>query len=199
MDFVLHALLIEINNNSGDEEFCLTRGICLRILHPPLWLMLLAPAAASAFIAKPPAPFSQSLDSNKDGWNVWLAAWDNYLVVLVESISRGAISDAVKNAMLLNAIGAEGFRLSMSDPVLSKASEKTYTVFKEAATRLFSVKGSEVRAIRDLLSRRQLSDESVGNYLSELRTLAKLTSLSSLSTAKIQLKSTFWPPCSHWV
>ena len=109
-------------------------------------------------------------------WNVWLAAWDNYLVVL-ESVSRGSISDAVKNAMLLNAIGAEGFRLSrMSD--LSKASEKTYTVFKEAAIRLFSVKGSEVRAIRDLLSRRQLSDESVGNYLSELRTLAKLTSLS---------------------
>ena len=113
----------------------------------------LTPAAASAFIAKPPAPFLESPDSNKDGWNVWLAAWDNYLVVL-ESVSRGAISDAVKNAMLLNAIGAEGFRLSMSDPVLSKASEKTYTVFKEAATRLFSVKGSEVRAIRDLLSRR---------------------------------------------
>ena len=137
----------------------------------------LTPAAASAFIAKPPAPFLESPDSNKDGWNVWLAAWDNYLVVL-ESVSRGAISDAVKNAMLLNAIGAEGFHLSMSDPVLSKASEKTYTVFKEAATRLFSVKGSEVRAIRDLLSRRQLSDESVGSYLSELRTLAKLTSLS---------------------
>ena len=134
-------------------------------------------AAASAFIAKPPAPFLESLDSNKDDWNVWSAVWDNYLVVL-ESISRGEIPDSVKNAMLLNAIGAEGFRLSMSDPILSRASDASYTAFKDAATRLFTVKGSEIRAIRDLLGRRQLSDESVGAYLSELRTLAKLTSLS---------------------
>ena len=122
-------------------------------LAPAVMANALARAAASALIAKPPASFLESPDSNKDGWNVWLTAWDNYLVVL-ESVSRGAISNAVKNTMLVNAIGAEGFCLSMSDPVLSKASEKTYTVFKEAATRLFSVKGSEVRGIRDFLSRR---------------------------------------------
>ena len=40
------------------------------------------------------------------------------LLSVLESISRGEIPDFVKNAMLLTAIGAEGFRLSMSDTIL---------------------------------------------------------------------------------
>ena len=50
---------------------------------------------------------------------------------------------------------AQVFRLSMSDSILSRAGDVSYTAFKDAATRLFWVKGSEVRAIRDLLGRSQ--------------------------------------------
>ena len=41
------------------------------------------------------------------------------------------------------------------------------------------MKGSEVRAIKNLLSRRQQSDETVSSYVTELRALAQLTSLST--------------------
>ena len=81
--------------------------------------------------------------------------------------------------MLLNAIGAEGFRLSTADPVLSSPTTETYTAFKQAATRLFGVKGSEIRALKDLLSRRQQSTETVSSFMAELRALAKKTSLAT--------------------
>ena len=83
--------------------------------------------------------------------------------------------------MLLNALGSGGFRLSTADPVLSAPATTTHTDSTTAATRLFSIKGSEVRAIRDLLSRRQRSDETVGNYLAELRSLEKRTSLAQFT------------------
>ena len=134
-------------------------------------------AVASAFVGRPPAPFLETPDSDKESWNVWLKSWDNYLVVL-SSLSPGAISDSVKNAMLLNALGTEGFRLATSDPILSDPTS-SYTAVKAAATRLFSMKGSEVHAIKNLLSRRQQSDEMVSSYVTELRALAQLTSLST--------------------
>ena len=134
-------------------------------------------AVASAFVGRPPAPFLETPDSDKESWNVWIKAWDNYLVVL------SSTSDELKNnAMLLNALGAEGFRLATSDPVLSNPTS-SYTNVKAAATRLFSVKGSEVRAIKNLLSRRQHSDKTVGSYVTELRALAQLTSLSKFVDA----------------
>ena len=123
-------------------------------------------------------------------------AWDNYLVVL-STLSPGSMSDEVKNAMLLNALGAEGFRLVTSDPVLSNPTS-SYTDLKAAATRLFSVKGSEVRAIKNLLSRRQHSDETVGSYVTELRALAQLTSLSKFVDATNNTNAEdyiLWPQC----
>ena len=97
---------------------------------------------------------------------------------MLSALSPGAIPDSVKNAMLLNALGTEGFRLATSDPILSDPTA-SYTAVKAAATRLFSVKGSEVRVIKNLLSRRQQSDETVSSYVTELRALAQLTSLST--------------------
>ena len=99
--------------------------------------------------------------------------------MVLGAISLGTLPDAVKNAMLLNALGAEGFRLAASDPILSDSATASYNDVKAAAARLFAVKGSEIRAIKDLLSRRQHSDETVGGYITELRALAQSTSLSS--------------------
>ena len=138
-------------------------------------------AVASAFVGRPPAPFLETPDSDKESWNIWIKAWDNYLVVL-SALSPSSMSDEVKYAMMLNALGAEGFRLATSDPVLSNPTS-SYTDVKAAATHLFSVKGSEVRAIKNLLSRRQHSDETVGSYVTELRALAQLTSLSKFVDA----------------
>ena len=134
-------------------------------------------AITSTFVGRPPAPFLETPDSDKESWNVWIKSWDNYLVVL-SALFPGAIPDSVKNAMLLNALGTEGFRLATSDPILADPTA-SYTAVKAAATRLFSVKGSEVRAIKNLLSRRQQSDETVSSYVTELRALAQLTSLST--------------------
>ena len=39
-------------------------------------------AVASAFVGRPPAPFLETPDSDKESWNVWIKSWDNYLVVL---------------------------------------------------------------------------------------------------------------------
>ena len=46
-------------------------------------------------------------------------------------LSPGAILDEVKNSMLLNALGTEGFRLATSDPVLSNPAS-SYTDVKAA-------------------------------------------------------------------
>ena len=73
------------------------------------------------------------------------------------------------------------FWLSTADPVLSAPATITHTDFKTAATCLFSIKGSEVHAIRNLLSHQQCSDETVGNYLAELHSLAKCTSLAQFT------------------
>ena len=73
-------------------------------------------ALAPAFLGNAPAPFPQTPDSDKDDWNVWLSAWNNYLSVFT-TLSPGQLTDAVKNAMLLNALGAEGFRKSTADPI----------------------------------------------------------------------------------
>ena len=108
---------------------------------------------------------------------MWLSAWNNYLSVFT-ALSPGQLTDAVKNAMLLNALGAEGFRKSTADPILSNPATTSYTDFQSAATRLFSVKGSEIRALRNLLCRRQHSSETVSGFLAELRALAKHTSLA---------------------
>ena len=94
-------------------------------------------AVASAFVGQPPAPVLETPDSDKESWNVWIKAWDNYLVIL-SALSPSSMSDEVKNAMLLNALGAEGFHLATSDPVLSNPTS-SYTDVKAAATRLFSV------------------------------------------------------------
>ena len=75
-------------------------------------------AITSTFVGRPPAPFLETPDSDKESWNVWIKSWENYLVVL-SALSPGAIPDSVKNAMLLNALGTEGFRLATSDPILS--------------------------------------------------------------------------------
>ena len=80
--------------------------------------------------------------------------------------------------MLLNALGAEEFRKSTADPILSSPTTASYTDFQSAATRLFSVKGSEIRALRNLLCHRQRSDETVSSFLAELRALVKHTSLA---------------------
>ena len=104
-----------------------------------------AATVAPAFLGNTPAPFLQSPDSDKDNWNVWLLAWNNYLSV-VTALSPGQLTDAVKNAMLLNALGTEGFRKSTADPILSSPTTASYTDFQSAATRLLSVKGSEIRA-----------------------------------------------------
>ena len=45
------------------------------------------------------------------------------------------------------------------------------------------MKGSEVCAIKNLLSRQQQSDETVGSYVTELRAIAQLTSLSTFVDA----------------
>ena len=37
-----------------------------------------AATVAPAFLGNVPAPFLQSPDSDKDDWNVWLLAWNNY-------------------------------------------------------------------------------------------------------------------------
>ena len=98
--------------------------------------------------------------------------------MVLSALSPSAIPDSVKNAMLLNTLGTDGFRLATSDPILSDPTA-SYTAVKAATMRLFSVKGSEVHAIKNLLSRQQQSDEMVSSYITKLRALAQLTSLST--------------------
>ena len=96
-------------------------------------------ALTPAFLGNAPAPFLQMPDSDKDNWNVWLSAWNNYLSVFT-ALSPGQLTDAVKNAMLLNALGAEGFRKLTANPILSNPATMSYTDFQSAATRLFPSK-----------------------------------------------------------
>ena len=142
-----------------------------------------APAATitSTFVGQAPPPFMESPDSAKTDWNTWFLAWDNYLTVLT-SLSPGQFTDGIKNAMLLNALGSEGFRLSTADPVLSAPATTTPHQLQDSCHPTLLHQGLRGACNpRPPLPPAALRRKTVGNYLAELRSLAKRTSLAQFT------------------
>ena len=105
-------------------------------------------------------------------WTNWKAQLDNFFCLTDLTLpADNKLNDQAKNAYLSSLLGSEGSRILMAHPVAATASTATYNDFSKKVSALFERPVNPVRAEFEFRSRKQGSNEPVGEYLTALRTL----------------------------
>ena len=100
-------------------------------------------------------------------FDAWLQDFCNWL--RLKDIGRAtSLTDCNKNSLLRHYLGKEGRRIFASNAIAGEEENTSFARYKEAVKKQFAVKANPVRAVYDLLSRKQGSTEPVAEYVSTL-------------------------------
>jgi hypothetical protein len=122
-------------------------------------------------------PYKETTAEPSMEWELWLEMLELRLSTINANLSE---DDKLKGPGLHNEflllLGGEGYRIARTDPILSN-SNASWDDTNSAATKIFKVESSEIRALYDLFSARQVEGELIQAHLAKLKNFAKKTKL----------------------
>ena len=131
---------------------------------PPSDAATLPPALPGVI---PPSQLNLDSSDKADNWKMWKQQWNNYLLLS----NLGKLSLEYQTAMFENCLGPDGLRIYNSLSLGDEA--KTLKNIMEKMTTQIVGEQNETYDRFIFNSRNQQSNESIDEYINELRTLAK--------------------------
>ncbi len=126
--------------------------------------------SAATVPAVPPPKFLEHPGPPPLNYDVWHKFFDRFIYTL-QFGRRNQLPDELKNSYLFQSLGSEGARLFALNPKYGEMSTASHEAFEGAVRDQFKVAVNQVRAHYDFQHRHQGPNESIVDYVTELRSL----------------------------